>query len=1074
MRILAIRGSNIASLTEFDIDFQAEPLLSAGIFAITGPTGAGKSSLLDAMCLALYQRAPRLDDLSGRETKLESRFGAIGQADIRNLLRRGCDTGHAECDFLGGDGRRYRARWGFRAAKRKGASVQEEMSLLRLDDMQVLEGNSSRKGDFQNRILSLLGLSYGQFMRTAMLAQGRFAEFLRSNEDERADLLEKLTGTELYGRISKRIFDRTREAREQVLELEREMQGLEILDMAAREDLAAEKTSLDAEIPGLERRREGIERFVERLDRLVEIRAKRSRIASDLDEARTRAEVAVKASLESRAALELAEAEHLRAEPHIRQARGLDAELASARDSRDLRRKVVLEISEASKELVRHQKHLVESLDLLEKEIRTDREWLEKRRGKLEPLAENWPLWEERLRRSERLREEEQEARSAADKSDGILRKAEVGIAEATAALSAFGIPDSEDAASVRDELERCSAHRQALQTLVPWLELRARMAAREGMLSERLERSSRLESERPVLEAAWSTAHRILEETRIALAGDVEHLRAGLRADSPCPVCGGLDHPWATALPALDALLDRHSREEAAARKDLETCVAELVGLRSRIAEDEGDLSDLRDRFLRTTPDPGLSAQLEKVQDPEVWLADQVAQSLSRERDRLSRLKELQRRDEARSKLAEADGRREQARGALERDSARLRSLALDLEECLSSLDAPFGSATWRLKRNENPGFVGNVTESVREFLARRGNLDANERNAEPLSASIETHRRSVDAKQRESDLAASELESAEKAWAAVADRRHGVLEGRPVDEVETAWTRRLREARDRSDADRTRHDETAKGISTLEGRALEAVEQEESEVRELSTTAAGLFGKDELPENVQARRRRSEEEAGKTESALATRRGRLAEVSLRLARDRGNLERVGDLAGRIARSRSVAEEWSIVCEQVGSADGKLFKRIAQQFTLELLLEEANAQLVSVAPRYGLRMLGGSLHFAVLDHESYDELRPVQTLSGGESFLVSLGLALGLSRMAGGDVSVESLFIDEGFGTLDAETLQGVMRALSSLHAQGRKVGVITHVEEMKDQIPARIEVVRVGPGRSIVRIVG
>jgi exonuclease SbcC len=250
--------------------------------------------------------------------------------------------------------------------------------------------------------------------------------------------------------------------------------------------------------------------------------------------------------------------------------------------------------------------------------------------------------------------------------------------------------------------------------------------------------------------------------------------------------------------------------------------------------------------------------------------------------------------------------------------------------------------------------------------------------------------------------------------------------------------------------------------------------VEQEESEVRELSTTAAGLFGKDELPENVQARRRRSEEEAGKTESALATRRGRLAEVSLRLARDRGNLERVGDLAGRIARSRSVAEEWSIVCEQVGSADGKLFKRIAQQFTLELLLEEANAQLVSVAPRYGLRMLGGSLHFAVLDHESYDELRPVQTLSGGESFLVSLGLALGLSRMAGGDVSVESLFIDEGFGTLDAETLQGVMRALSSLHAQGRKVGVITHVEEMKDQIPARIEVVRVGPGRSIVRIVG
>ena len=100
--------------------------------------------------------------------------------------------------------------------------------------------------------------------------------------------------------------------------------------------------------------------------------------------------------------------------------------------------------------------------------------------------------------------------------------------------------------------------------------------------------------------------------------------------------------------------------------------------------------------------------------------------------------------------------------------------------------------------------------------------------------------------------------------------------------------------------------------------------------------------------------------------------------------------------------------------------------------------------------------------------------MRPVQTLSGGETFLVSLGLALGLSRMAGGDLSVETLFIDEGFGTLDGETLQGVMAALSGLHAQGRKVGLITHVEEMKEQIPVQVRVTKLGQGRSRVEVVG
>ena len=181
-----------------------------------------------------------------------------------------------------------------------------------------------------------------------------------------------------------------------------------------------------------------------------------------------------------------------------------------------------------------------------------------------------------------------------------------------------------------------------------------------------------------------------------------------------------------------------------------------------------------------------------------------------------------------------------------------------------------------------------------------------------------------------------------------------------------------------------------------------------------------------------------------------------------------------MADLQSEIDKQSAIAAKWGNLSAAIGSANGNAFKIIAQQFTLEALLVEANRELSIITPRYSLRMLGESMHFGVVDHDSFGELRPVHTLSGGETFIVSLALALGLSRMAGGELTVESLFIDEGFGTLDADTLRCVMVALSSLHAQGRKVGLITHVEEMKEQIPVRIEVVKMGQGTSRVEVRG
>ena len=168
----------------------------------------------------------------------------------------------------------------------------------------------------------------------------------------------------------------------------------------------------------------------------------------------------------------------------------------------------------------------------------------------------------------------------------------------------------------------------------------------------------------------------------------------------------------------------------------------------------------------------------------------------------------------------------------------------------------------------------------------------------------------------------------------------------------------------------------------------------------------------------------------------------------------------------------RTESERWAKLNELAGSADGAKFRRIAQGYTLDILLNYANVQLRELTRRYRLERVPETLALQVIDRDMCDEVRTVHSLSGGESFLVSLALALGLSSLSSNRMRVESLFIDEGFGSLDAETLRVAMDALESLRTQGRKIGVISHVQEMTERIPVCVQVSRVGNGKSVVRI--
>src|SRR5690606_3801629 len=212
MKILAIRIKNLASLEgTTEIDFTQEPLCSAGIFAITGPTGAGKSTILDALCLALYAKTPRY--AQAREIGIEItdvQGSTINQSDVRAILRDGTADGYAEVDFVGVDGQHYRATWSVRRARNKAAGSLQQANIA-LKNLTTGSDIGGKKTELLPEITRLVGLNYEQFIRSVLLAQGDFTAFLKADKDQKASLLEKLTGTYIYSELSKKVFERYRE-----------------------------------------------------------------------------------------------------------------------------------------------------------------------------------------------------------------------------------------------------------------------------------------------------------------------------------------------------------------------------------------------------------------------------------------------------------------------------------------------------------------------------------------------------------------------------------------------------------------------------------------------------------------------------------------------------------------------------------------------------------------------------------------------------------------------------------------------------------------------------------------------
>lgn len=1027
MKILVIRGKNLASLAgEFEVDFTREPLSAAGIFAITGSTGSGKSTLLDALCLALFDSTPRM--MKAKEAKVELTDVSnktVAQSDSRSVLRRGTAEGYAEVEFVALTKQIYRATWSVvRTGGRSTGSLRPvAMHLSNLSEDREEQGT---KKELLNKISQLIGLSFEQFNRSVLLAQGDFALFLKAKQAEKAEILEKLTGTDVYSRVSTSIYGKTKTAEMAYKLLQERMKGIELFPEEHIEELAQEKLQLAQGLADLQKEVEMVNAALKWLEE--------ERILSQNKEKAVK-ELAVIGQEKELAAPRYAALVRLERAQEVRdifmQTSMALQQLAANRQTLEERRKSMKEnsvrVQEASKQR-----------ETAEKELLLWKAYLSEVEPQLNRAKELDVQIAEKQKQGEAGRKEQ---KADVEKQDALKEKItrwERGVKEL-----------SEKQLAITGWFE----HYKAYAGLIPVIELVISMLANWDIAKEQkslnqkaLEEITALaEVERQRLKEMQEEAERLnhLQPAEVVL------LRAQLRDGEPCPVCGSVHHPSAmlTEVQSLQETELNKAKEKVA--KEIERLTASVTNRNLEIAR----LATVVENYVRQATEtlsrvtsyvsilPSWQDLLNKgtLKDVVKRFGMQWAEHLKAENDTKEALAKYQ------TQLEALKHEQDVSIGQLQEKQAKQLALEAEIEADRSRrallLD---GCAT---------------TEIVRRNNARLKTLEQNLEQAmkkhHDLLGTLESVKGQVIQLEKEKKRLQSLSEEGKHALEVWLSHQPDIASHAELQELlakDAAWIAR-------------------------EKRELEALKERFTSVRVvLAERTLKLEEHLLLPHKPSPEETEPFLQGRRTELKAATEQqtARAAQINMILENQKKNRRALEALEKELAEKRLVYENWAKLNDLFGSQSGVKFKEIAQGYTLDVLLLYANKHLKDLAPRYELQRISDTLALQIVDLDMMGEVRSVHSLSGGESFLVSLALALGLSSLSSNRMNVESLFIDEGFGSLDMDTLRIAMDALERLQMQGRKIGVISHVAEMTERITAQIQVVKTGNGKSVVKVVG
>lgn len=999
MKLQRLTIHNIASIADAEIDFASAPLSDSGVFLICGNTGAGKSTILDCICLALFCDIPRLAHSNMRGDLVDVDNSVYKVNEVRQMLRRGAGEGSVSLVFRGSDGVRYRAEWSVRRARKKvDGSLQNRLWAIFDDESGKLL--SDKREGIREIIRKSVNLDFEQFCRTTMLAQGDFNRFIDSDDDDKSAILEKILGNTIYSEVGARIYRVTSEKLRDVERCTAAIDGIKLLSDDELRELGDERDRQDKyskEIAAEIALWNGCKLWLSQHRELQEERAK--------------AETALATQ---RAMIETDE---------FKQAQRFPADWNEAEQLRRL--------------TLSHDANVAK---------------LKQERSRLKELSADYAILLQQLddykREQKKLRQAEDElfcAEKLICKCEGIPAPPSVeGYRPVDVEgewLEAF---EMEVAAREKDNpqarLGEITARRglveQLMQTVRDLSDARQRRKAEfeaiaqlKADLATAEESLKCAEAEEKSAETAEAAARELYDRQKAAIDDWAREMRRTLRKGDHCPVCNALIEAAFPPEEEFDAIVRPLADNVRLAEADLKakqnnrlSAAAKVKGVGETLVRAEKGYSadkSVEKLAAREVEILGKSEFVNQYPTLEAAFAD-----LQLEGDRLQRV--CSSLSDARHELNTLKADYARRRKILQQSEERLKEVDRECEAIEKSLLSikqmhPEWNEIVPRSSRKNVNHLELLTsisgadasiEVVNRQIADEENAIAVEREAHPqwdeeyLMTLLKTGKEEVSAKQRGVSDALTLLARAEENVSNVKLRLEGHQSKRPE------------------------MDENLTGEICAEKLVTLSAENEKCD--------AGLGRVDAL-----------------------------------LDQDKHNRVKAGSMRHALEEAKREYERWEGLNSALGCATGKKFRRVALSYVLDSLVTGANSFMRMLMPRYELTVRPGTYTIYVKDsYGDYTE-RPVAGISGGETFIVSLALALALAEM-GGTVSPDILFIDEGFGSLSGEHLNSAIETLRQLNLRaGRRVGIISHVEELRERIPVQIRVQQaVGSAASTVTL--
>ena len=1073
MKILELRFKNLNSLYgEWVIDFTNPEYVSNGIFALTGSTGAGKSTILDAICLALYGATPRLGKITKSGNEIMSRQTGECYAEVLFESQAG----------------RFRCHWEQRRARKKaeGSLQDQEHQIVDAGKGKPIETKKSLVGGV---IEEKTGMDFDRFTRSIMLAQGGFDTFLKADVEQKSKILEQITGTEIYSEISRRVHERQRDEQEKLKILKAETSSLVILEpeqeMEIQNDLATkQKQETELAVKSIETGKAitwliNIENLKEEILSLtgdanklkIEIEAFKPEQAK-LEQANKAASldgtyVSVTSLRKQQADDQMSLKTDETALPELESSANTQTE--ALKSAEDLTRKakedlktvapLILKIRSLDQKIAEQEKKKSEDAEACAKEevkIKTDKQARIKELGKMTVAKKRLEAAELYLKENARdewlisgLAGVEEQLGNLLTKQQEITQKeTDLKTADTTVA----------DATKKLDEASKqCGLKKQELETAGK--NLQQGKEALSQLLGDKLLREYRAEKETLLREMAFIRKIEELEDHRVKLEDG-----------KPCPLCGATDHPFAEGnvplpdeieqkIESLAKLIDKADEQEAdikkleqaetAARKNLnntEKLETEAVNNKKVAEKTHTELKDALTK-LRTGFDElklVVSGKLQPLGISEIPETE-VEALLESLKSRLKAWQEQVKQKVAIEKqIADIDSEVKRLDVVID---THLKALT-EKQEALERLKKELADGTEKRKQ-----LYGDKKPDDEEGRLHKDIDDAEK--AEKKARDLNTER------QQKLTTAKTHIDSLKKRI----EQRRPELEKAEIDfsaaliSAGFANEKAFREAR-LSQEDR-------KSLSSRAKELDNAVTELKAKQKDRETRLATEIVKKLTDKTLQELEPQFKED----EESLKELRDAIAGLKHKLNENKVAKERIKEKQSATLAQKKECRRWENLHGLIGSADGKKYRNFAQGLTFELMVSHANRQLGGMTDRYLLiRDEQQPLELNVVDNYQAGEIRSTKNLSGGESFIVSLTLALGLSKMASRKVRVDSLFLDEGFGTLDEETLETALETLSGLQQDGKLIGIISHVSALKERISTQINITPVSGGRSLL----